>query len=152
MKLLCGHDQTVAAWVAARIPEVAAKGFGLPYTAMGVIDRDGALVGGFVFNNYTGPSIQMSLAGRGAIQRSCWAGVADYVFDQLGCVRLGVTLRADAGDVAALAERLGFVYEGIGRNEYAGSNSVRFSLTPADMPAFRKRWFEARRGAPVKTG
>ncbi|MDZ7906520.1 MAG: GNAT family protein [Cypionkella sp.] len=85
-----------------------------PFTCMG-IDRDGVITGGVVFNGFVGASIEMTVAGAGwnrTFLRSVWR----YVFDQLGCERLGITTESEI--VAKLAERLGAAREGKMRNFY----------------------------------
>ncbi len=136
--VLTGHDPVVAEWVGGKLgkPFVAAGMF----KAIGVLSAEGRLIGGYVFTGYTGTSIEMSLAGSGVALRSTWAAVIDYVFRQLGCVRLQVHTRRDNARARKQASRLGFRYEGTMRRYYGDCAGLVYSLTADDLPAFRERW------------
>lgn len=136
MKALVGHDETVAGWVAGKI----GKPFHAPYTAIGALAGDGTLRGGFVFTGYNGHSVEMSLAGDGALDRQMWRAIASYVFDQLGCSRLQVHTAASNRRVRKMAPRLGFTFEGKSRRFYGGEDAYLFSLVADDLPKFRTRW------------
>ena len=133
--LVYGEDAAVVAYVSG----ITGKRFGLYDRAIGVAGRRG-LIGGFVFTNWTGPSIEMSLAGRGVISRSAWAAVADYVFGQCGCSRLAIHTERGNTRVRAIAPKLGFRFEGVARRMYGGQDGLTYALTADDMPAFRERW------------
>jgi RimJ/RimL family protein N-acetyltransferase len=136
MNLLFGHDETVAEWVG----RVVGKPFHAPYTAIGIIDREGTLRGGFVFNNHhDAASIELSLAGNVA-SRSAWRGVLHYVFVQLGCKRLSIHTRKSNKAVRKQAPRLGFKFEGIARSLYGDEDGLCYSLTANDLAPFRSRW------------
>lgn len=125
--------------VAAYVARFAGKPFSPPFVAFGV-ERDGEVIGGFVFNGYTGPSIEVSLAGRAVISREAWREVLRYVFVQCGCARLGMATPVTNRGACVLARKAGMVYEGPGRRECGAVNSARFSLTVDDLPKFRERW------------
>lgn len=136
MILLLGHDETVANWVATHV----GKTFHAPYTAIGVIDGEGTLRGGFVFTSFTGDAIEVSLAGRGCVGRGVWPGVLGYVFDQLNCARLSIHTRRSNKAVTKQAPKLGFKYEGVSRRLYGDEDGIAYSIVRDDLPAFRKRW------------
>jgi RimJ/RimL family protein N-acetyltransferase len=85
-----------------------------PFTAMG-IERDGEIIGGVVFNCYTRFDIAVTVAGHGFTRRFVRA-VGNYVFDQLGCLRLSITTEQD--QVVDFAKRLGAQTEGRKRNHF----------------------------------
>ena len=134
--LLFGHDEAVAEWVAA---QPFGQKFHPPYTSIGVISN-GKLSGGFVFTTYTGPSVELSLAGRGVLAPTIWACVLEYVFGQLKCTRLGCHTSATNKMVRRCLPHLGFKFEGTSRRLYGEHHGYSFSLTVDDLPAFRKRW------------
>ncbi len=137
MILLFGHDETVAGWVG----RIVGKPFDPPFTAIGVLDRDGTLRGGFVFNNHVQDcSIEVSLAGPAAISRGAWRGVLSYVFDQIGCKRLSMHTRKSNKAVRRLAPRLGLHFEGVARSLYGDEDGLCYSLTANDLAPFRSRW------------
>lgn len=103
-------DDRVARFVGERVGAIIFP----PFTAMG-IERDGEIIGGAVFNCFTGHDVEATVAGRGWT-RAFFKAVGAYVFDQLGCVRMQFT--TDQETVAALAERLGGKREGVLRDKF----------------------------------
>lgn len=103
-------DDRVARFVGARVGLIIYP----PFTSMG-IERGGNVIGGVVFNCFTGPSIEATVAGRGW-SRGFFEAVGRYVFDQLGCIRIDVTTEHEA--VAQMAERLGARREGVLRDKF----------------------------------
>lgn len=85
-----------------------------PYTAMG-IDIGGEIIGGAIFNHFTGADLHLTAAGHGWT-RGFLADVGEYVFHQLGCVRM--TAITEQPKVVRLAERLGGEVEGLMRNHF----------------------------------
>lgn len=87
MRLVYGHDDAVAQFVAGLIPFCRERGFDA-CTAIGVA-RAGELVGGFVFHDYAPESgvIELSFASvdRRWLTRPVLLGVFSYVFDGIGC-------------------------------------------------------------------
>lgn len=135
MNLLLGQDNTVSAWVGSRI----GKQFSTVDSTIGAVDGHGHLHGGFVFTGFNGSCIELSMAGR--TDRGLWRAMLAYVFDQLGCARLQVHTERDNLAVRHLAPRLGFTFEGKSRSFYGvGRDALVFSLTVADLQAFRRRW------------
>ena len=103
-------DDRVARFVGARVGIIIYP----PFTCMG-IERGGEIVAGAVFNCFTGPDVQVTVAGHGWT-RAFYRGVGAYVFGQLGCARMEFTTEQEA--VARLAERLGGVREGVLRDKF----------------------------------
>jgi len=102
----------------ARVPRFVGAHVGTiiypPYTAMG-IERNGEIIGGVVFNCFTGADVQATVAGHGW-SRAFLAAVGDYVYRQLGVARMECTTEQEA--VAILAERLGGKREGVLRDKF----------------------------------
>lgn len=136
MTLLFGHDKTVSEWVSVKVK----KQFHEPFTSIGVLNREGTLTGGFIFNDFTGNSIEMSIAGKGVFSRGVWKAVINYVFDQLKCSRLQMRTHRKNSLVKKLAPRLGFVCEGKARNFYGKEDAFVYSLVESDLDTFRSRW------------
>lgn len=118
-------------------------GFALcpPFTALG-LERDGALVGGVIFNQFEGADVHVSAAG------SCWTrgflrAVGAYVFDQLGCLRM--TFTTEQPDVAEYAKRLGGEVEGVLRDHYGeGRGGVIIGVLKKDYAYYRHSETERR--------
>jgi hypothetical protein len=97
-------DERVARFVSERL------GFAVcpPYTCLG-IERDGAIVAGVIFHCFEGPNVHFTVAGSGWTPGFMRA-VGEYVFGQLGCLRMTATTEHDA--VVKLACKLGGQIEG----------------------------------------
>ncbi len=135
--ILLGHDQAVAKWVG----KLTGKPFHAPYTAIGIVDKDGRLTGGYVFTGFNGDGVELSLAGGGVVNRDGWRVVLDYVFNQLKCSRLQMHTSMKNKTVKRNLSKLfpkGF--EGIARRFYGKHDAVCFALTNDDLSDFRARW------------
>lgn len=110
-------DERVARFVGAQIATIIYP----PFTCMG-IERDGDIIAGAVFNCYTGPDIEVTVAGHGWT-RGFLKAVGQYVFGQLGCIRLQITTEQES--IASVSERMGGKREGVLRDKYGrGRNGI----------------------------
>lgn len=109
MDLLYGHNEAVAAWVAAHIPGCE-RGFDKP-VAIGVIENE-RLIGGTVFHNWNpeAGAIEMSSAGTSArwLSRKMLKAIFGYVFDQIGCQIVVMRVSERNARMVDIAERFGF--------------------------------------------
>lgn len=103
-------DDRVARFVGERVGAIIYP----PFTCMG-IERDGEIVAGAVFNCFTGHDVEVTVAGHGWT-RGFFRAVGDYVFGQLGCVRMQVTTEQET--IARVSERMGGKREGVLRNKF----------------------------------
>ena len=103
-------DERVARFVGAQVNAIIYP----PFTCMG-LEQDGEIIGGAVFNCFTGHDIELTLAGR-VWSRPFLKALGEYAFDQLGCIRVQMTTEQD--HVANIAERLGGKREGVLRDKF----------------------------------
>jgi RimJ/RimL family protein N-acetyltransferase len=125
MTLRFGDDDRVATW-AARVlgrPTIGGMGaaFVQPFVAVGV-EKDGELRGALIFTAFTGPDIELTVAGHHVWTRAVFRWIAAYVFGQLGCCRITATLHANRADHVRIAERVGFVREGYAPDKFGPGN------------------------------
>lgn len=100
----------VATYVADRL----GSAFATEHTALG-IEREGRLVAGVVFNCWTGPDVQLSIAAEpGALSRRFLRRVGLYITKELGCIR--ATIETEQPHVIDMALRMGGVVEGVKRD------------------------------------
>lgn len=104
------RDARVAEFVGGVIGVV----FNPPLTCIG-IEKNGEVIGGFVFNCYEGKDVHISVAGRGAT-KGLLAEVGHYVYTVLGCER--ATVITEKPEVVRLAEKLGGQVEGLLRHHF----------------------------------
>lgn len=109
--------------------KVGAK-FSPPYTSLGFAGADGELQSAFVFNNYTGSNIDISIAAeKGRISRQAIKEVARYTFGQLGCRRISVLTRRKNRHVLKMAPRFGFRWEAVLKSYFPDDDAVLFRMT-----------------------
>lgn len=120
-------DERVAAYVVARNSIAISP----PYTALG-IEKDGRIIGGVVFNMYTGIDVHVTVAGEtGAFTRAFIRRVSHYVFQELGCLRMSIT--TEQPKVVELATRLLAQTEGRIRNHFGpGRDGILLGILKED--------------------
>ena len=84
--------------------------------------------GAYIFNRFTGPDVELTVVGKGAISRTAFNAAASYVFDQIGCIRVSATIRADNTRALAVAEKFGFKREGIRRKGFKDTDAILLGL------------------------
>lgn len=123
MIVLVGEDAIVRAWVSQKTGDPHHEG-----ETLGMLSNDKRLIGGFIFTNWTGAGIELTMAGRGCMSRLAWQAVGDFVFRHKGCERLQVTTRASNKHVCRLIPRMKFRFEGTARRAYGNEDGKVFSL------------------------
>jgi len=117
-RVIRNAHQEVLAWAGHRLGTT----FREPCIAIGVMDKDGHLAGAVVFNDHGLRNVEMSMVGRFHLQavREVFA----YAFNELGCRRISVTIRARNRDMLRLAHKWGWVTEGVKRNYYDNDDAI----------------------------
>lgn len=120
-------DERVARFVGERCGTIIYP----PYTCLGV-ERAGVIIGGAIFNCFTGYDVEMTVAGEArAFTRQFYRAVQEYVFTQMGCLRISVTTESEK--VIELAKRLGAHTEGCKRNHFGiGRDGVVLGILKED--------------------
>lgn len=112
MKRIIWHQpERIMLFVAQRVDEE----FFRDYTALG-LEKDGELVAGVLFTNYTKAGIVMHVASDGSrhwMTPAFLAAAFRYPFIQLGCRRVTGLVRLDNERAMHFDERLGFRREGV---------------------------------------
>lgn len=139
--LIAGQDEVVKALVSKL---TGINGFG-PCATLAILEDD-EFVGGALYSNYIESpdgepvSIEVSLA----TLNKRWAtknnlrGLFSYPFIQLNVKRVQATTKAGADAVRSLLERLGFTFEGIGREAYPlGGDAAVYSMLRSEC-----KWIE----------
>jgi RimJ/RimL family protein N-acetyltransferase len=119
-------DQRIADYVCARTGIVLSGS----YSTLGIISDD-EVVGGIVFNCFTGKDIHVTLAGK-VFSRAFLRRAAVYVFDELGCFRASMT--TEQPKVVEIALRLGAKIEGKKRDHFGkGRDGVMLGLLKDEL-------------------
>jgi RimJ/RimL family protein N-acetyltransferase len=100
--------------VADFVANIVQENFIPPFTCMG-IERNGEVIGGVVFNCFTGRDVHVSVAGKGW-NSAFLAEVGHYVFNVMERER--ITVISEQPKVIRIAEKLGGQIEGCLRNHF----------------------------------
>lgn len=107
---VAGHDQTVAEWAGERFN----CSFYAMYSAFGIVDHDGSLIGAAVFSDYyPGGNIQISYIGPQTLTRAILREIGHYAFVTLGVSRITCKPPRRNDTAKKLLPRAGFKFEGI---------------------------------------
>lgn len=118
-------DDRVARYVGARCGTIIYP----PFTCMG-IERDGEIIAGVVFNSFTGTDVAVTVAGE-RFTRGFIAAVGEYVFKQMGCLRMSIT--TEQPKVIEIAKRLNAQTEGCKRNHFGiGRDGIVLGILKED--------------------
>lgn len=123
--LYLNDPEMVAHFVAVNMPIATHRREFDPCAAIGV-RRGDYLIAGFVYNKYSGHSIDVTVASVNpswAVRRDVIRALFAYPFLQLGCTRLGCSIVGN-GKSEKLAVGLGFTLEGVLRQGYDGVNDA----------------------------
>lgn len=123
-------DDRVAAYVARRLNH--AISLTPPYSCVGV-ERNGRIIAGAVFNGWTGPDIELTIAvDHGGLTRGFMRAMADYAFRQCGCVRASFTTTNPRA--VTVLTKLGGRIEGVKRNAYGpGCDAVQIGILKEEL-------------------
>jgi hypothetical protein len=132
---LYGHDAEVAKFVGDGLDREILP----PYVSIGVLDDLLVLRGGMVFNDYTGPNIEITIYGPGQITRQSLKVAFGYVFEELKCIRLTARTRRDNRLMCKLLPRLGFDYEAT-MKQYFGPDRADDALVFRLTHAYASKW------------
>lgn len=134
-------------WAAAQVPWLATpESFG-PCVGWGVLGSDDAkapLVGAIVLNNYRPGigDIELNVIAQkeGWANREIFRVVSDYVFNQLKCGRISLTLPRGAKKTRDHAVRVGFKMEGVRRKGfYNGADAIIYGMLRSECQFLNER-------------
>lgn len=131
MNLLFGHDKAVADW--------ASKQFGYPlanwYFAVGIIDKDGLLVGAASFHDFNGSNVELCFYGPGAMTASMLRGLMKFAFVGLKVNRVTARTPRQNRIVIRALPRFGFKCEGVAKHYFGPTkrlDAIMFGIVAAD--------------------
>lgn len=118
--LIWNRHEDVGAYVQER---VGTKIFP-PFTTLGVINDQSQITAGIVFNCWTGPDVELTIANDGGLHRRLIMATAFYVYHDLKCVRGSITVRKSDQKTYETALKFGFKVEGIKRLGFGDDDAV----------------------------
>lgn len=138
MRLIFGHDDAVAQWVAMRIPGMTSFG---PCVGIGVMDSADVLIGGVIFHDWQPQwkNIQCSFASdrRDWLTRKLIRVILAYPFQQVGAERI-TTLTPKRNKAARqFLQKFGFRHEGNVRRGFGDDDAIISGLLREEWEAHR---------------
>lgn len=109
-----------------------------PPSVVFAIERNDSVVGAVAFHTFNGPDIEATVCGRKCWSPAVWGTLADYAFNQAGCVRMTVKCRRSDACTQRLAMKFGFVFEGIKRRNYGTEDAAMFGMLRSEC-----RWLRS---------
>lgn len=135
MNLLFGHDKTVADWVSKK----QGKPLRNWHHAVGILDKDGLLIGCASFHDFNGSNIEICYFGPGSPTASIARGLMRFAFEGLKVSRVTArTPRANKRIIQALPA-FGFKMEGVMKHYYGPFkrfDAIVFGLLASDATRF----------------
>jgi RimJ/RimL family protein N-acetyltransferase len=119
MKYLLDQHELVANFVAAMIPDIAARGFGA-CRAIGIVDDKDELVAGLVYHKLNPEAGTIEISGA-ALPGKFWATpqtlqlLHGYPFGQCGCQMVMMRVRASNERLLRQLKALGYIFIGVPR-------------------------------------
>ena len=122
----CGADGAVAALLCDKLGVKIVP----PFASIGLREA-GKLKGGVIFTNWNGVNVEITIYAPGMLNRRLISFIANYVFVEIGCLR--VSTRARRSNVLALSvnRKIGFREEGVARRYFGpsdGDDAILFGM------------------------
>jgi len=135
VKVLRGHDRTVAQWVEARMDGRCV----FPHAALGIIDDNGVLRGGFVLAFHTPTTADLTLYAPLALTHGVMRGFFRWCFLECGVRRLQIATTRSNKTIKRGAPKMGFKFDGVAKDYYdVGVDALRYAMMADDC-----RWIRA---------
>lgn len=137
MRTVRNDSANVANWVADLLPDVRAEGFGA-CKAIGVVDKNGAALGGAVFHNYQPGfrTMSVSVAAVSArwLTKRIIADILSYPFGELGLFKVWSAIAIGNLHSQRFCSGIGFTKEGTLRHQFGYKNhAVMYGMTAPEF-------------------
>lgn len=127
-RLVRNAKDEVLAWASHRLGTT----FREPCAALGVLNREGRLIGAVIYNDFDARNIEMTAVGPGAFRRDVSRDIFAFAFDELGCRRISLTVPETHSDIIRRAMKWGWVIEGRKRDYYDNDDAIILGMTRAE--------------------
>jgi hypothetical protein len=95
-----------------------------PFTACGIVNSEGQLCGAWVWSEYTGHNVELSVYAPGCLTRHILKEGFSYAFNQIGVSRITQRIPMSNKRIGSILMRCGFVFEGILRRFYGADEDA----------------------------
>jgi RimJ/RimL family protein N-acetyltransferase len=138
-RLLFDHDKEVSDWVGRKFDADLVK----VLAAVGVLAKDGTLIGGAVLHDHTRYSVELSHYGVGTFSPDLVKAITYIVFIHAKLLRLSLTIPRKKKRLRKTVCKFGFSYEGIRRKFYGknqGDDGIQYGMLKEEAARFLKRF------------
>jgi len=140
VKVVRGHDDTVARWVEQQMGGV----FVMPHRALGVIDDGGVLRGGFVLAFHNPTTAEVTVYAPWALTPGVAKSFFAWVFGECGVWRMQVSVNANDKPLKRGLMKMGFKFECVAKDFYGpDASAVQYRMIASDC-----RW--VKHGQPLQ--
>lgn len=124
--MLCLDKYVVGPWVARHT-----EGTFTPEnsTCIGLLDKEGNLVAGVWYENYTKTSVMAHVAVQGPITREFLHTICHYPFEQLGVYKVIGPVKSSNEDALKFDKKMGFIEEARIEGAFPDADMVLLTLT-----------------------
>lgn len=111
----------------------------LPFCGYAITDGNGKQVGAFVFNNYSGADVELTIACSERVTIRVARFIALLAFYDLGARRLSAKTRVSNHKAIHAMGALGFKVEGCAREYFDGEDAVLFGLLESEQKLVKRK-------------
>ena len=127
MHILAGHDGVVSEWIGKKLGGL----FIPPVIALGIIDQNGTLRGGFVIRPQNKDTCELSVYSEGVLTNGVMRTLFRIMFEGLSFTRCVINTPKNNKAIKRAAPKMGFKFECAARNFYGSdADGLQFSMTP----------------------
>ncbi len=138
-RLLFDHDKDVYEWVGKKLD----CEFTNVLAAVGILDKNGNLIGGSVLHDRTRYDVELSHYGVGTFTPDLVKAIAYIVFVHAGMTRLSLRIARKKKRMRKSVMKYGFSYEGIRRRFYGknqGDDGIQYGMLKEEATRFLRRF------------
>jgi len=124
----------VAAYI---LQSVLGIGFAQPFSGFVISNERGMPVGAFLFNNYSGPNVELTICCDVPLGVRATRFIARMAFVELGARRITVHTRVSNARTIKAIQALGFICEGVRRDYFADEDAMAYALLKSEQRLIR---------------
>lgn len=139
-RLLFDHDKEVSLWVGKKLDVEFHK----VLAAIGVLAKDGTLIGGAVLHDHTRYDVELTYFGLNTFTPTMVKAIAYTIFVYHKLTRVSLTIARKKKRLRKVIGKFGFSYEGIRRRYYGlgqGNDGIQYGMLKEEC-RFLKRFEE----------
>lgn len=129
------NDAAAKVWIDCEL----GTNLALPFCGYAITNLRGEQVGAFVFNNYSGADVELTIACSERVTIRVARFIALLAFYDLGARRLSAKTRVSNHKAIHAMGALGFKVEGCAREYFDGEDAVLFGLLESEQKLVKRK-------------